>query len=101
MCRTHLISSFFGFIIPQALYVTAAYALGAPVMEGVLAAIPEFVQHGLTVAAGILPALGFVILLRTIMDRKLLPYLILDSFSVRIWACQFWVFRSSPPELCC
>ena len=76
MCRTHLISSFFGFIIPQALYVTAAYALGAPVMEGVLAAIPEFVQHGLTVAAGILPALGFVILLRTIMDRKLLPYLI-------------------------
>lgn len=76
VCRTHLISSFFGFIIPQALYVTAAYALGAPVMEGVLAAIPEFVQHGLTVAAGILPALGFVILLRTIMDRKLLPYLI-------------------------
>ena len=30
----------------------------------------------MTVAAGILPALGFVILLRTIMDRDLLPYLI-------------------------
>lgn len=76
VCKVHLFSSAFGFILPQALYVTVAYMLGAPVMEGVLSAIPEFVQHGLTVAAGILPALGFVILLRTIMNRKLLPYLI-------------------------
>lgn len=76
VCRVHIVSSVFGFILPQAIYVTIAFVLGAPVVEGVLAAIPEFVQHGLSVAAGILPALGFVILLRTIMDRSLIAYLI-------------------------
>lgn len=61
--------------LPMAVLVAVAYYLGSGVMENVLNAIPQFVQDGLTISAGILPALGFAILLRMILNKKIAAFL--------------------------
>lgn len=45
-------------------------------MSGLVNALPEFMTHGLEVAGGILPAIGFGMLLRVMMKAKYIPYLI-------------------------
>lgn len=52
-----------------------AYAAQGP-MVILVNSLPEFVTHGLEVAGGILPAVGFGMLLRTMMTAKYTPYLI-------------------------
>ncbi len=39
-------------------------------------ALPEVITHGLEVAGGILPAVGFAMLLRVMMKAKYIPYFI-------------------------
>ena len=39
--------------------------------------IPEFVQHGLSVATGLIPALGFAMLARLLINKKVAPYFFL------------------------
>lgn len=58
------------------LVVGLGFYLGVPFIEKVLAYIPAFVTHGMDVAAGILPAIGFAMLARMMVNKKLLPYLI-------------------------
>lgn len=60
-----------------ALVVGFGYYLGVPLIETVLNYIPEFVIHGMDVAAGILPAIGFAMLARMMISKELLPFLIL------------------------
>lgn len=55
--------------------VGAGFYLGVPWIEKVLAFIPEFVIHGMDVAAGILPAIGFAMLARMILSKELIPFL--------------------------
>ena len=69
--RMHWFGGIFGMYLPMAILVAVAYYLGSGVMETVLNAIPQFVQDGLTISAGILPALGFAILLRMILNKKI------------------------------
>ncbi|MFV0381600.1 MAG: PTS galactosamine transporter subunit IIC [Breznakia sp.] len=45
-------------------------------MSNVVNSLPEFITHGLEVAGGILPAIGFGMLLRVMMKAKYIPYLI-------------------------
>ncbi|MBR4422137.1 MAG: PTS N-acetylgalactosamine transporter subunit IIC [Erysipelotrichaceae bacterium] len=52
-----------------------AYLAQAP-MQALVAALPEVITHGLEVAGGIMPAVGFGMLLRTMMKGKYVPYLI-------------------------
>lgn len=52
-----------------------AYLAQAP-MQAFVNALPEVITHGLEVAGGILPAVGFGMLLRTMMKAKYTPYLI-------------------------
>lgn len=56
--------------------VALGFYLGVPLIEKVLAFIPEFVVHGMDVAAGILPAIGFAMLARMMVSKELLPFLI-------------------------
>lgn len=60
-----------------ALIVGLGYYLGVPMIEKVLSVIPEFVTRGLDVAASIIPAIGFAMLARMMVTKKLVPYLIL------------------------
>ena len=52
-----------------------AYLAQTP-MQMFVNALPEVITHGLEVAGGILPAVGFGMLLRTMMKAKYTPYLI-------------------------
>ncbi len=52
-----------------------AYLAQTP-MQVFVNALPEVITHGLEVAGGILPAVGFGMLLRTMLKAKYTPYLI-------------------------
>lgn len=73
--RMHWFGGIFGMYLPLAILVALAYYLGSNEMESVLNSIPQFIQDGLTISAGILPALGFAILLRMIINKKIAAYL--------------------------
>jgi len=60
-----------------ALVVGLGFILGVPVIEKILKYIPEFVTHGLDVAAGVIPAIGFAMLARMMLTKKSIPFLLL------------------------
>lgn len=60
-----------------ALLVGIAFYVGVPFIKIVLDKIPEFIIHGMDVAAGILPAIGFAMLARMILIKELSPYLLI------------------------
>lgn len=60
-----------------ALIVALGFYLGVPFIEKVLSYVPEFVTHGLDIAAGIIPAIGFAMLARMMMSKTTIPFLIL------------------------
>lgn len=55
----------------------AAFYLGADKVQDLLGFIPQFILDGMGVAAGILPAMGFAMLLRMVVSKRLIPYFIL------------------------
>ena len=56
---------------------TLALAFGVDAVSAFLNAIPEWATNGLSVAAGLLPALGFAVTIMVIGKRRLLPYFII------------------------
>lgn len=62
--------------------VFIAIYFGSGAIEYILAVIPEWVTHGLSVAGGCLPAVGFAIALSAINNssNKLLPFFVLGFF---------------------
>ena len=54
-----------------------AFYFGADKVEGLVNYIPEFVQTGMEIAGGLLPALGFAVTIMVIGKRRLLPYFII------------------------
>lgn len=58
-----------------------SYALGSDTMSALLAAIPPFVQTGLNVAIGIIPAVGFTMLAKTML-AKANAYIFLCGFAL-------------------
>lgn len=73
--RMHWYGGIFGMYLPLAILTALSFYLGSGIMETILNSIPKFVQNGLTISAGILPALGFAILLRMIMNKKVAAFL--------------------------
>ncbi|MDT2757642.1 PTS sugar transporter subunit IIC [Enterococcus asini] len=63
--------------LPRAIFVTLAFYLGSPFMEKILNQIPEFIQTGISIAAGIMPALGFAILLQMILKKEVVVFFIM------------------------
>lgn len=60
--------------VPFAILVGVSFYLGTPIIEGVLNSIPEFIMNGMTIATGLLPALGFALLARMIINKKVVPF---------------------------
>ena len=73
VARWHWIS-FLSYVVVMSVICGAAFAVGGPAVEAVLAVIPDFVQDGLTVASGILPALGFAQLASMLFNKDVAPY---------------------------
>ncbi|MEC5272700.1 PTS sugar transporter subunit IIC [Caldifermentibacillus hisashii] len=54
-----------------------AFYLGSPFMNNILEKIPDFVQDGLSLATGLLPALGFAMLMQLLLTKKTLAFFLL------------------------
>ncbi len=63
--------------------VTAIVYLGPDAVRSVLDLIPQAFVHGLSVAGGMLPALGFAMTMRTIGQRNFLHFFIAGFFTVQ------------------
>ncbi len=74
--RMHLIAGF-GLSLMLATVVTVSFLVGSSAVKSLLDAIPEFIKHGLSVATGIIPALGFAMLARLLINKKVAPYFFL------------------------
>ena len=59
--RMHIISSL-SWPIFMAVLMAGSFYVGGPTVQAILETIPDFVNDGLSVATGILPALGFALL---------------------------------------
>lgn len=71
--RMHLIAGF-GLSLMLAAVVTVSFPVGSNAVKSLLDTIPEFIKHGLSVATGIIPALGFAMLARLLINKKVAPY---------------------------
>lgn len=71
--RMH-ISAFLAFLIPLTFIVGVSYYLGSPIIADIVKAIPSFITHGLDVATGIIPAIGFAMLARMIMTKEVAAF---------------------------
>lgn len=58
--------------------------VGQDVVVNVMNALPEFVTHGLEVAGGVLPALGFALIMNMIGKGKLIPFVFLGYIVVAV-----------------
>lgn len=74
--RTQIIAGIGNKII-LACVVGLGFYLGVPFIEKILAYVPEYVSHGLDVAAGIIPAIGFAMLARMMVTKKMVAFLLL------------------------
>ncbi|WP_342431043.1 PTS mannose/fructose/sorbose/N-acetylgalactosamine transporter subunit IIC [Neobacillus sp. FSL H8-0543] len=77
----HLIGGF-GLSLMLGMIVTISFYVGSDAIKGVLDSIPNFIQTGLQVATGILPALGFAMLARLLINKKVVPYFFLGFIIV-------------------
>ena len=64
--------------------VAVAVYFGAAHIDKILAVIPEWLMNGLTVAGGMLPALGFAIVIKIIGKKELLPYFVAGYFILKL-----------------
>ncbi|MBS6406308.1 MAG: PTS sugar transporter subunit IIC [Collinsella sp.] len=69
--------SFLSYAVVMAIICGTAFAAGGPAVQAFLDVIPQFVKSGLTVAAGILPALGFALLGSMLVNKDIAPYFFL------------------------
>ncbi|WP_413527604.1 PTS mannose/fructose/sorbose/N-acetylgalactosamine transporter subunit IIC [Marinilactibacillus psychrotolerans] len=70
---THWLMGIFGCIEKFSL-VFFAYWLGSDAVTALLGDIPEVITSGMAIAAGILPTLGFAMLMRMTLNKKIVPY---------------------------
>lgn len=72
----HMIS-FLSYDIVMSLVIAICFYCGSDAVQGFLAIIPAFIIRGISVAAGILPALGFAMLGKILISPKVAPYFLL------------------------
>lgn len=66
----------------KAVVVFTGFLIGNQTVSNLLGMIPEFLQHGLEVAAGIIPALGFAMLAELLLNKKVAHFFFLGFFLI-------------------
>lgn len=61
-------------VLEKGLLAFFAFYLGVDAVQGLLNWMPSFILDGFAVAAGILPALGFAMLARMILNKRIVPF---------------------------
>lgn len=72
----HLLAGF-GLSLMLGVVVMVSYMVGSNTIGNLLNKIPDFVQNGLSVATGLIPALGFAMLARLLINKQVAPYFFL------------------------
>lgn len=73
----HFLGGFFGVNLIIGLCVACGFYAGGPAVQALLNVIPEWVNNGLQITMGLLPAIGFGLLLKMIMNKELACFFIL------------------------
>lgn len=73
-----LLVTFVVFAIP----IFLANIVAPTLVEEVINAVPEWAMHGIEVAGGVLPAIGFAIAIYTIGKRDFMPFFVIGFFTV-------------------
>lgn len=73
----HYLAGFFGVNLIIGLCVMIGYYLGAPVIQAFLDMIPAWINTGLEITLGLLPSIGFALLMKMIMPLKMVPFFLL------------------------
>lgn len=68
--RMNVLGGFFSINLPIGVIVATSFLLGSPVIKSFLAIIPTFVIDGLGIATGLLPAYGFALLMKIMINKK-------------------------------
>ncbi|MBA1434958.1 PTS mannose/fructose/sorbose/N-acetylgalactosamine transporter subunit IIC [Bombilactobacillus bombi] len=63
--------------IPSVIFIMLAFYFGSGFSKQLINMIPQFVQDGLVVASGLLPAFGFALLIQQMLRKDIVPYMIL------------------------
>ncbi len=72
----HLLAGI-GLSLMLGVVVMVSYMVGSNTIGNLLNMIPDFVQKGLSVATGLIPALGFAMLARLLINKQVAPYFFL------------------------
>lgn len=79
--RSHIFAGV-GLSLLKAIVVFAGFLIGNQTVSKLLEMIPDFLQHGLEVAAGIIPALGFAMLAELLLNKKVAHFFFLGFFLI-------------------
>ncbi|TGY65746.1 PTS sugar transporter subunit IIC [Dubosiella muris] len=77
VATVHYLAGFFGVNLIIGLCVAVGYYLGGPAIEAFLAIIPAWISKGLEITMGLLPAIGFGLLMKMIMNKANVCFFIL------------------------
>ena len=80
--KMNILGGFFSINLPIGLVVFFSYLAGSPFIKALLATIPKFIIDGLGIATGLLPAYGFALLLKMMINKKNIPFFILGFILV-------------------
>lgn len=67
---------------PDIVFVPLAFYFGSSTVAKLLNIIPQFVQDGMNIAAGLLPLLGFAMLAQMMMNKKVVAFFFFGFFLV-------------------
>ena len=70
--------------LPRLVVIPCAFYFGSEAVVGLLSQIPEWLQTGINISGGIIPALGFAMLAQMIMNRKVVVFFFLGFFTVKL-----------------
>lgn len=80
-------ASIWPFLLSSLLFFLPVFLVnifGADVVKPILNAIPEWLMHGLEVAGGVLPAVGFAMIIYMIGKAKYIPLFLIGFYLVKI-----------------
>ena len=84
VARMHFLGGFFGVNLVIGLCVGLGFFAGGPAVQALLDMIPELVSNGLQITMGLLPAIGFALLLKMIMNKKVACFFVL-GFALSVY----------------
>ena len=84
VARMHFLGGLFGVNLIIGVIVACGYYAGGPAVNALLNVIPEWVSNGLQITMGLLPAIGFGLLLMMIMEKEVACFFIL-GFAMSVY----------------